>query len=314
MRQPAKPAPSDLPRHPIRLVAQRTGLSGHVLRAWERRYGVVAPTRSDGGQRLYSDVDIERFQLLRRLTDSGGSISQLAQLPQEELRRLAESGAALPGPVEESAEPWQRSALRAIEALDGNGLRRELSRAVMALGVPRFLEQVVGHVLREVGTRWHNGQLGIAHEHLASVVVREVLGWIRESSETLGAAPTLVVGTPANQLHEGGALLAAAAAAAEGWRVTYLGVNLPGQEIASAARSTGARAVALSLIHPLGDPELGPQLKALRREVPKGTALLVGGAGAESYRSEIEAVGGRVLSGLTELRDLLHHLGNGAAG
>ena len=62
---------SDLPRHPVRVVAQRTGLSSHVLRAWERRYGVVAPHRTEGGQRLYSDADIERLSLLRTLTAAG---------------------------------------------------------------------------------------------------------------------------------------------------------------------------------------------------------------------------------------------------
>lgn len=312
MSEPANHLPAELPRHPIRLVAQRTGLSGHVLRAWERRYGVVAPTRSDGGQRLYSDSDIERLQLLRRLTDAGGSISQLAPLPLDELRRRAELEPPRAAAVEESAEPWRVNALRAIEAMDGGTLRRELGRAVLALGVPRFLDEVVGNLLREVGAGWHSGRLGIAHEHLASAVVREVLGWIRESSETTGEAPTLVIGTPAEQLHEGGALLAAAAAAAEGWRVTYLGVNLPGQDIAAAARRTGARAVALSIIHPAGDPRLGAQLEALRRDLPGGTALLVGGAAAESYRDAIEAAGGRVLSGLTDFRELLHHLGNGA--
>jgi DNA-binding transcriptional MerR regulator/methylmalonyl-CoA mutase cobalamin-binding subunit len=304
----------DVPRHPIRLVTQRTGLSGHVLRAWERRYGVVAPTRSDGGQRLYSDADIERLLLLRRLTEAGGSISQLAHLAPEDLRRLAETEAPLAEVVvEESAEPWQAGAMRAVESLDGSALRRELSRAVLALGVPRFLDQVVSPLLRDVGTRWHSGQLGIAHEHLTSAVVREVLGWIRESSETIGKAPTLVVGTPAQQLHEGGALLAAAAAAAEGWRVIYLGVNLPGRDIAAAARGTGARAVALSIIHPTGDPQLGAQLEAIRTDLPSGTALLVGGAAAESYRAAIDAAGGRVLSGLADFRDLLQQLGGDAA-
>src|SRR5512143_2420604 len=101
MTAPMHPAPSNLPRHPIRVVAQRTGLSGHVLRAWERRYHVVEPTRSEGGQRLYSEADIERLLLLRRLTEAGGAISQLAHLPSSELRRLAE---AVPAPTVPAAE------------------------------------------------------------------------------------------------------------------------------------------------------------------------------------------------------------------
>src|SRR5512135_303854 len=85
------------PRHPIRVVAERTGLSPDVLRAWERRYGVVAPARSAAGQRLYSDADIDRFALLAKATRSGRPHGPTASLPLEELRRLvaedAERGA-----------------------------------------------------------------------------------------------------------------------------------------------------------------------------------------------------------------------------
>ena len=300
----------DLPRHPVRVVAQRTGLSSHVLRAWERRYGVVTPTRTEGGQRLYSDSDIARLLLLRTLTVAGGAISQLAQLPNDELSRMVReeplsAPEAAPGG---SAEQWRAGALAAIAALDSSALRRELGRSAMALGVPHFLEQVVSPMLREVGLRWQDGRLGVAHEHLATAVVREVLGWVRESSETMGAAPTLVVATPTNQVHEGGALLVAATAAAEGWRVTYLGVNLPGPEIAAAAVRTGARAVALSLIYPDNDPTLGSQLEALRRSLPAGVTLLVGGSAAPAYQVEVEAAQGQVATDLAELRGALHRL------
>jgi len=310
MIDPAKDHPSNLPRHPVRVVAQRTGLSSHVLRAWERRYGVVAPHRTEGGQRLYSEADIERLSLLRTLTAAGGAISQLAQLPHDELIRLV--------PVEplherdpasgNTAERWRASALEAIEALDNGELRRELGRAALALGVPLFLEEVVGPVLQEVGVRWREGRLGMAHEHLATVVVREVLGWVREAAGTGGAAPALVVATPANQMHEGGALMVAAAAAAEGWRVTYLGANLPGSEIADAVVRTGARAVALSVIHPDNDPAMGKQLEALRRALPAGIPLLVGGAAAAAYRAEVAAAQGQVVIQLAELRGALRML------
>ena len=297
------------PRHPVRVVAQRTSLSGHVLRAWERRYGVVAPVRTKGGQRLYSDNDIERLSLLQGLTASGGSIGQLARLPVDELRRLARSRPVTPpqaGPVDPVA-PWHDRAMVALQALDGGALRSELGRAALALGLPTFLEDLVAPLLREVGERWREGSLGIAHEHLATVVVREVLGWVRDSTDTLPSAPQLVVATPANQLHEGGALLVAAAAAAEGWKVTCLGANLPADDIAAAAARTGARALALSVIHPVDDPALGAQLTTIRRALP-ATTLLVGGAAAPAYRAEIEAAGGQVMTELADLRTALGRL------
>lgn len=305
--------PSEQPRHPVRVVAQKTGLSSHVLRAWERRYGVVAPTRTAGGQRLYSDADIERLSRLRTLTAAGGSISQLAHLPLAQLTRMTESELrpSAEAATDAASARWRATALQAIEGLDGGALRHELGRAVLALGVPRFLDQVVGPVLHEVGLRWHEGRMGMAQEHLTTAVVREVLGWVRESSETKALAPTLVVATPANQLHEGGALLVAAAAAAEGWRISYLGANLPGLEIAAAAVRTGARAVALSVIHPEDDPALGGHLEALGRSLPAGVRLLVGGAAAGAYAGEVETARGELIADLAELRDVLRRLATG---
>ena len=140
-------------------------------------------------------------------------------------------------------------------------LRRELGRAALALGVPTSWIRWWDRCCARWASRWREGRLGIAHEHLATAAVREVLGWVRESSETVGAAPALVVATPPNQMHEGGALMVAAAAAAEGWRVTYLGAEPAGPEIAAAAVRTGARAVALSLIHPDNDPAWAATLR-----------------------------------------------------
>jgi DNA-binding transcriptional MerR regulator/methylmalonyl-CoA mutase cobalamin-binding subunit len=294
------------------VVAQRTGLSTHVLRAWERRYHVVAPTRTDGGQRLYTDADIERLALLRTLTSHGGAISQLAQLPHGELARMVqEDRAAHTGRSEPGAEPdpaaarRREAALRAIESLDGAGLRRQLERGVVALGVPRFLDHVVAPVLIEIGQRWRSGELAIGHEHLATAAIRQVLGWVQEAAETGGGTPALVVATPPNQIHEGGIMLVAATAATEGWRVVYLGVNLPAAEIAAAALRTRARAVALSLIHPADDPTLGAQLRALRQALPADLPLLIGGGAAESYRGAIEAADGEIVTELADLRSAL---------
>ena len=95
------PNSSSSPRYPVRLVALRTGLSAHVLRAWERRYAVVSPTRTEGGQRLYSDLDIERLLHLRRLTERGHAIGRIASLPLAELARIEDETAAGTGVVDD---------------------------------------------------------------------------------------------------------------------------------------------------------------------------------------------------------------------
>ena len=303
--------PATAPRHPVRLVAARTGLTPHVLRAWERRHHVVAPARSEGGQRLYSDLDITRLRLLHQLTESGHGIARVARLPLGELERMAREEAAARTPGDRgdgSASEFREAILRAVRRLDAADLHSVLQRAVVTIGVPGFLETVAAPCLHAIGQGWREGTLSVAHEHLASAVFRRVLGWIMATYEVGTTAPRLVVATPPRQLHELGAMLVAAAAAAEGWGVTYLGPDLPGADVLGAARQVGARAVALSVVYPADDPELPAELERISRELPPGVALLVGGGAAQPARDRLEAAGARVVDSLGDLRLVLRGL------
>src|SRR5579872_1537362 len=123
MRSETKPPEQ---RHPMRMVVLRTGLKPDVLRAWERRYGVVSPVRSEGGQRLYSDEDVERLSLLTRAVSGGRAISQVAKLPLRTLREIVEKDENAPrftqAPVQsipsESRASVHDAALAAIESFD----------------------------------------------------------------------------------------------------------------------------------------------------------------------------------------------------
>lgn len=311
MPKRSNPPPDLIPRHPVRVAATRTGLTTHLLRAWERRYGVVAPTRTAGGQRLYSDADIARLTLLGSLTAEGGSIAQLARLSQAELERQAARRPDRQSPLgtPPDAAGWRANALDAIEAGDGPALRRVLRAGIAELGVGRSLDELLGPLLVEIGERWHAGRLTIALEHQATAVVRGVLAWARELTEAESpSAPVLVVATPPGQVHEGGALLAAAAAASAGWRIVYLGADLPVAEIAAAARRSGARAVALSLVHPPNDPSLRSELRRLGSTLSPGVVLLLGGRASPSYLDAIAASGGQLVADLPSLRAALTSL------
>jgi DNA-binding transcriptional MerR regulator/methylmalonyl-CoA mutase cobalamin-binding subunit len=305
----------DTPRHPVRLVANRTGLSPHVLRAWERRYGVVAPHRSEGGQRLYSDQDVERLRQLRQLTGRGHSISRIATLSLAELERLEAqapppSSVPVPRPVESSvAAELVDEALRAVRRLDADELQAVLQRAAVTLGGPLFLDEVVAPALEAVGDGWASKSLSVAQEHMSSAVFRRVLEWLVGVYRVEGEVPRLVVATPPGQAHEIGALMVAACAAAEGWGITYLGPDLPVPDLLAAAGETGATAVALSIVYSLDDEKLLESLKAARAGLPEGTALLVGGAAASHLRDALEDLGAIVLDSLPELRLRLRELG-----
>ena len=111
--------------------------------------------------------------------------------------------------------------------------------------------------------------------------------------------------TPARQLHELGALIAAASAAADGWQVTYLGADLPAEEIAAAAAQIGAKAVVLGIVYPPDDALLPDEIRLLRRRLPRTTELIVGGRAAAAYSDALEETGARRVESLRELREEL---------
>jgi methylmalonyl-CoA mutase cobalamin-binding subunit len=143
---------------------------------------------------------------------------------------------------------------------------------------------------------------------MASSVVRSFIGGMHGAYHPEVSAPHVVVTTPARQRHELGALLAAATAAGEGWQVTYLGPDLPPEEIAAAALQKGARAVALSITYPPDDPMLIDDLRRLRRLLGPRTALLVGGRACPAYSPILQEIGGVVVEDLAGLREALHSL------
>ena len=301
--------PSTEPRYPVRLVAVRTGLTPHVLRAWERRYRVVSPTRSEGGQRLYSDLDVERLLRLRRLTDRGHAIGRLAALPLAELVRLEDEGSTEePGLRSESAADVAVTAFEATRRLDPAELQAVLERAAVTLGTPVFVEEVIGPLLERIGDGWSERSVSVAQEHMASAVIRRVLGWLLRLYEARNGAPRLVVATPPHHAHELGALMAATTAAAEGWNVTYLGPDLPVADLVSAAAQSGARVVAISAVHQSEGGDLLGTLHETRSRLPNDITLVVGGAGALQRRADLEAAGARVIDSLTEFRALLPRL------
>jgi MerR family transcriptional regulator, light-induced transcriptional regulator len=307
-------------RYPVRLVALRTGLSPHLLRAWERRYGVVTPRRSEGGQRLYSDLDIERLAQLRRLVERGHAISRIASLPLEALAQLEEAfgaGAAQDadstGRFEDQArarsiQEFSDRALRATLALDAAGLQEVLERAAVTLGVPDFLETVAVTTLEDIGHGWTERSVTVAQEHLATAVFRRVLGWLLGLYQTEAAIHRLVVATPPGERHELGALMAAISAALEGWSVTYLGSDLPVEELLGAIGQTRAEAVALSIVHAEDQRGLLSVLRQIRTGLPPGVALLVGGAGAQKIQAGIGSAGVHLLDSLADLRAALQRL------
>jgi DNA-binding transcriptional MerR regulator/methylmalonyl-CoA mutase cobalamin-binding subunit len=320
-------------------------LSPHVIRAWEKRYQTIRPARSEGRQRLYSASDIERLTWLRRATEAGFSIGTIAGLPTESLQSLlkasdrgtvpdagirlsmpragrehddrlrsdrigSEEPSSSDGGETESEGPsvFLNGAFEAVLRMDSAALEGLLDRASVAMGQMRLLSELIVPLVERIGEGWMSGEVKVAHEHVATAVLRTFLGNIARPIALHPRAPVLVVTTPAGQLHELGAIIVAAAATGMGWRVVYGGACLPAEEIASMAIQHGARAVGLSVVHPTDDPGLALELKLLRRLLPGNIRILVGGRASAAYGADIEAIGAIRVTHLEDLRAQLNAL------
>lgn len=306
-------------KYSMKAASMRTGLTPHAIRAWERRYGAVSPSRDSNNRRYYDEGDIERLTLLHKATEAGFQIGSIAGYSGDELRGLL-AGAAVkaesPGafgpddtPKESPDDPagYFERFIFYLERMDAQALDSLLVSAEAALGRNALLERIVVPLMEKIGDMWRRGEIRIAHEHLATQTVRTFLGGLLSSQSIYPGAPHALVTTPSNQVHELGALAAAVAASSEGWNVSYLGPNLPAEEIAGAVAHFRSKAVIMSLVYPEADPLVESDIRKLRRLLP-GTPFIVGGRARESYSAVLAETGCIAVDHLYGLRRALETL------
>ena len=314
--------PSDGKRFSMKVVSNRTGLSAHAIRAWERRYGAVSPSRDTNNRRFYSESDIERLTMLKLATDAGFPIGQIANYSEDELKEILDTLNVIELPVNTenalsegpklssvtSFEHYIDSFISATEQMDSKALENILVKAETEFGINSLIENVLIPLLSQIGELWRNGELRIANEHMASHVIRTYLGSVLGSHNTNPKAPGIVVSTPVDQWHDLGSLITAVIASTEGWNVQYLGSSLPAEEISGAAQHSGSTVVALSLIYPSGDPMVIQELKKLRRSLSDSVRIIVTGRAKDSYSVVLNEIGALTADNTSELRTLLESL------
>lgn len=267
----------------IKAVAQLTGLTPDTIRAWERRYGAIAPERDEAGVRLYSAEDVERLQQLRRAVEAGHSIGRIANQPLEQLKALSPVRAALgaPGAPPDVVE----RILQAIARFDYAEADRELGLAASLMTPQQLVYRVALPLMQEVGDRWALRVLGVANEHLATALLRSLLGTLLRTTPTTRQARLLLT-TPPGEAHEMGLLSVALLAAAHGYSVCYLGPDLPGHEIVYAAIKSQADVVGLSLVYVEHPEERAKELREIATALPPHARLWLGGAGVRRLEHE----------------------------
>ncbi len=280
-------------RYSAAAASRLTGVSAHCLRAWERRYGAVRPVRTPGGARRYSEREVQRLRLLRRVVSVGHPISEVAGLDDGALSaRLAGTETETP-PADLRIEEM----IEAARALDVDRIDSHLARQLAALGVREFTREVALPLLRRVGEEWEAGRLAPTGEHAISATLRSLLGDTLRRETSHAEGPRLLFSTPAGEHHELGSLIAAAYSLGFGARAVFLGANLPAEELAAAAIRTGASAIAIGLAG-LDAESARREAETLRRLLPTEVALWAGGPGAEALR---DLPGIRIISRLEEI-------------
>lgn len=278
--------------YPIRAVARLTGLGIDTLRAWERRHHAVTPVRDERG-RLYTDADVQRLRLLRDVVALGHSIGRIANLPLDELRRLAEA----PGrrePASHDQAPARsvvdiESLMMAVESFDSIALETELGRAALLLRPSDLLTGVLLPLLKRVGEDWHAGRGSVAQEHFVSTCVRSVLGTVLRSHAQREGTRRLLFCTPAGERHELGTLGAALLAAASGFGVLYLGTDMPASDLASSAAAAGADVVVLGVTGVSPTNGIIEIVAGVADSLPANIELWVGGPAAARVTGHLGA-------------------------
>lgn len=297
--------------HGIKIAVHQTGLSAHVLRVWEKRYGAVTPQRTETNRRLYTDDDIKRLQYLVSLTQTGYSIGQIANLEDDQLAEMAASTCQSTQPSsghESQTSRYVQQCIDAIRAMDQENLERVFDVAILDLGYSGLLGQVMIPVIQQIGIEWNEGTLTTADEHAATNFIKEYLTQRVKSYIPEPHAPTLLATTPSGQMHELGAFLGSCLARKIGWKVIYLGASLPADAIAGAAIRANAAAVLLSIVYPIDDTELPSELIRLRKQLPDELPILIGGNAAMAYEPTIQKINATVVSTIPDLVPQLNQI------
>lgn len=288
--------------YPIRTVASLTGVNPITLRAWERRYGLIRPTRTESGHRLYTRDQIEQIHRVLALLDKGIPISQVRQV----LEGRAETIAA-----EVATGPWPQYLERMIAAIirfDEYALEDTYNEALALYPTELVTRRLLLPLLEELGERWQSAEGSVAEEHFFGVYMRNKLGARFHHRPRGASGPKLLIACLPGELHEIGALLFALAVQELGYRIVLLGANTPLEDLPVVVRRAAIDAVVLS-----GSIEPGPGL--LDESLPKLVAAVrvpvcVGGLTSVKHRDAIVAAGAQPMGadiehGIRRLRELV---------
>jgi DNA-binding transcriptional MerR regulator len=273
-------------------LSRRLGLSDHVLRAWESRYGLLQPVRSAGGFRLYSEADESRVRRMQAHLAHGLSAAEAAQavLGEDAVARADLGRATGPHRAPLAASELSGDLRQALDVFDEPAAQAVLDRLMSDLSLTAVLRDVVVPYLTELGERWERGTASVAQEHFASNVIRGRLAGLARGWGN-GQGPRAVLACPPGELHDLALMVFGIVLNRNGWRIDYLGMSTPVEELTRTVDARRPDLVVLAATLPETLEPLRRELASLARRAP----LALAGAGATPQIAA--AVGARLLAG-----------------
>ena len=270
-------------------LSRRVGVSDHVLRAWESRYGLLQPVRSAGGFRLYSDADEDRVRRMQARLADGWSAAEAARAAVAEEQAGNAAATVVDAGSHTGLVEFGDALRRALAELDEPAAQALLDRLLTDFTVETVLRDVVVPYLRELGAAWEKGAISVAQEHFASHVIGARLASLARGWGT-GRGPFALLACPPGELHELALLVFGIVLHRNGWRVRYLGADTPVGDLTQVIADTGPHLVVLAATTPQRFAEVVPELSRLAGMAP----LALAGTGAR--RDLAHAIGARVLT------------------
>lgn len=285
----------------IHIAAELSGVRVELIRAWERRYGVLKPQRTAAGYRVYTDRDVALLKRLKKLTDEGVAISEAATMLPQLVSELEAEPGALGAPNHGNGkglnlEAWREAALAAAEAYDQPRVSAVVDEVLSALPPLKAFDEVLAPLQHEVGERWHAGELSVVQEHLVSQVVRSRLVSLLHAAPDSGHRNAVLACFPEEE-HEIGLLGAALRLRHSGVRVTLLGQRVPAEDLGLVVAQLRPDLVGLSAVVDRGPEEFRRTLARVMEALPPDVPVWVGGAAAQAHVEVALRLGARVFSG-----------------
>lgn len=300
-------------RYTVKQVSLLTGVSTDLLRAWQRRYRVVEPERSESGYRLYGEEDVARLRRMAELVDAGTPASLAAeQVLAAPPGPTVDAGSPGPEgrwtPVAAPSSPWPAIDLLVEHGrtLDRAGLESTLDAVLDTGSFESAWEDWLAPALRALGDAWATGEVDVAGEHFVTSAVHRRLSRTFEAARTGTRGPVVAIGLPAGSQHELPALALATGLRRRGVDVRYLGADLPTADWVAAVTRLAPTAVVLS-VPTRADAGAGAGLVSALAAAAPGTRLLAGGDGCRDWHPElpVQVLSIPVTEGVEQITDLL---------